>query len=115
MIGWCLLLLVADGVLVALIAFLARSLGVNFSAAAMALLLRQHPYLIFGTYLLNYLVIALCANVVLRVYLLRGVWERVVDSVTVHNLERADDVRAQGDLVGALGEGFADGLDVAGF
>jgi uncharacterized membrane protein YjgN (DUF898 family) len=115
MIGWCLLILVVDIALIALIAFLMRMSGVNFSAAAMALLLRQHPYLIFGTYLLNYLVIALCANVALRVYLLRGVWERVVNSVTVHNLERADDVHARGDLVSALGEGFVDGLDVAGF
>jgi hypothetical protein len=65
--------------------------------------------------LANYLVIVLCVNAVMRVYLIRGVWERVVMSVTVHNLELADDVRARGGLVSALGEGFADGLDVAGF
>ncbi len=51
----------------------------------------------------------------MRVYLIRGVWERVVMSATVHNLELADDVRARGGLVSALGEGFADGLDIAGF
>jgi hypothetical protein len=76
---------------------------------------RQHPYILLGANLANYLVIVLCAGVVLRVYLVRGVWERVVTSASAHNLERADDVQARGDLVSALGEGFADGLDVAGF
>jgi uncharacterized membrane protein YjgN (DUF898 family) len=114
-IGWCLLILIVDAVLTALIVVLVRVFGMQFSAVAFALLIRQHPYLVIGTYLLNYLVLALCANVVLRVYLIRGVWERVVASVTVHNLDLADDVQARGDLVSALGEGFADGLDIAGF
>ena len=64
---------------------------------------------------LGYVVAALALGVVLRVYLLRDVWERVAASVTVHNLAAADNVKAQGDLVSALGEGFADSLDVAGF
>ena len=57
----------------------------------------------------------LCIGVVVRVYLLRGLWERVVTSMTVHHLDRADDVQVAGVLASALGEGFADGLDVAGF
>ena len=36
-------------------------------------------------------------------------------SVTVHNLAAAGVVAAQGQLAGALGEGFADSLDVVGF
>jgi hypothetical protein len=35
--------------------------------------------------------------------------------VTVENLAAADNVTAQGELVSALGEGFANSLDVAGF
>jgi hypothetical protein len=46
---------------------------------------------------------------------MRDVWQRVAESVTVHNLAAADDVAAQGHLVSALGEGFADSLDVVGF
>ena len=51
----------------------------------------------------------------MRIYLLRDVWARVVSSTTVHNIEAAANVAARGELASALGEGFADGLDVAGF
>jgi hypothetical protein len=49
------------------------------------------------------------------VYLIRDLWERVVTSVTAYNLDHADNVRAEGTLASALGEGLADGLDIAGF
>jgi hypothetical protein len=51
----------------------------------------------------------------MRLYLQRDVWARVSASITVHNIEAAANVQARGDLASALGEGFADGLDVAGF
>ena len=57
----------------------------------------------------------LAINVAMRVYLLRDVWARVVSSVTVHHIEAAANVSAMGEPANALGEGFADGLDVAGF
>jgi uncharacterized membrane protein YjgN (DUF898 family) len=114
-IGWALLILLADMVLIGLIVFLAYASGAHFSGPAAAQFIRQHTYVLFAANLANYLVIVLCANVVMRVYLIRGIWERVVMSVTVHNLDLADDVRARGGLVSALGEGFADGLDIAGF
>ncbi len=63
----------------------------------------------------GYLALILAMNVILRMYLLRDVWARVVTSMTVYNIEAADNVSAQGELANALGEGFADGLDVAGF
>jgi hypothetical protein len=63
----------------------------------------------------GYLALILAMNVVKRVYLLRDVWARVVSSTTVHNIEAAANVSAEGELANALGEGFADGLDVAGF
>lgn len=77
--------------------------------------MRQHPILVFAFYIANYLVIALFASFVVRIYLVRGVWERVVTSATANNLENADDVRVMGGLASALGEGLVDGLDVAGF
>jgi uncharacterized membrane protein YjgN (DUF898 family) len=64
---------------------------------------------------LGYLVFALAINVVMRVYLLRDIWVRVLESVNVLGIEAAANVSARGDLANALGEGFADGLDVAGF
>jgi hypothetical protein len=63
----------------------------------------------------GYLGFVLSLNVVMRIYLLRDLWARVVASVSVHGIEAAANVSARGELANALGEGFADGLDVAGF
>jgi uncharacterized membrane protein YjgN (DUF898 family) len=64
---------------------------------------------------IGYLVFILLINVVMRVYLMRDVWNRVLASVSLHGIEAAANVAAKGELASALGEGFADGLDVAGF
>lgn len=64
---------------------------------------------------IGYLALILALNVVMRVYLLRDVWARVIASTTVYGLGAAANVAAEGELANALGEGFADGLDVAGF
>jgi uncharacterized membrane protein YjgN (DUF898 family) len=64
---------------------------------------------------LGYVVFALGLGVLRRVYLIRDLWQRVADSVTVLDLAAADNVAARGELVSALGEGFADSLDVVGF
>ena len=70
---------------------------------------------VFVVMAIGYLALILVANVLKRMYLLRDIWARVVSSATVHNIEAADNVSAMGELANALGEGFADGLDVAGF
>jgi uncharacterized membrane protein YjgN (DUF898 family) len=64
---------------------------------------------------LGYQAFALAMNVVIRVYLVRDLWVRVLGSVNISGLEAAANVAARGDLANALGEGFADGLDVGGF
>lgn len=64
---------------------------------------------------IGYLALILAANVVLRIYLQRDIWARILASTTVHHIEAVANVSAKGDLVSALGEGFADGLDVVGF
>jgi hypothetical protein len=46
---------------------------------------------------------------------MRDLWVRVLSSTIVHNIGAAANVTAHGDLANALGEGFADGLDVGGF
>ncbi|THD59474.1 MAG: DUF898 family protein [Bradyrhizobium sp.] len=68
-----------------------------------------------GLSIVGYLALVLGMNVVMRMYLLRDVWARVISSTAVHNIEAAANVVARGELASALGEGFADGLDVAGF
>ncbi|CCE05993.1 conserved membrane hypothetical protein [Bradyrhizobium sp. STM 3843] len=64
---------------------------------------------------LGYIAVILAINVVMRMYLLRDVWARVLASVELHGIEAVANISAKGDLASALGEGFADGLDVAGF
>jgi uncharacterized membrane protein YjgN (DUF898 family) len=64
---------------------------------------------------LGYLALILAMNVLMRMYLLRDVWARVISSTTIHHIEAAANVAAMGEPANALGEGFADGLDVAGF
>jgi hypothetical protein len=108
------LLVFADIVVISIVSTVAMLSGAKPAGAnAMLLLLRQHPYLVLGANMANYLVLVLCIGVVARIYLVRGVWERVVTSTTVHNLDGAEGV--QGAMASALGEGFADSLDIAGF
>ena len=64
---------------------------------------------------LGYLALALAMNIVIRVYLVRDLWVRVLGSVNITGIEAAANVAAQGEMANALGEGFADGLDVGGF
>jgi uncharacterized membrane protein YjgN (DUF898 family) len=63
----------------------------------------------------NYLGLILAFSVILRVYLSRDVWAAVLKTTQVHDIGAAANVTAKGELASALGEGFADGLDVAGF
>ena len=64
---------------------------------------------------IGYFAVALAINIVMRLYLQRDLWAKVLETVEVHDIAAAADVRGSGQLAGALGEGFADGLDVAGF
>jgi uncharacterized membrane protein YjgN (DUF898 family) len=115
-IGWTTLLVLADVVVILIVSTVAVLFGGKpAGATTMLLFLSQHPYLTLGANIANYLVLVLCIGVVVRVYLMRGLWERVVTSTTAHNLDQADDVRVRGAPASALGEGFADSLDVAGF
>ena len=115
-IGWITLVVVADIIVISIVSTVAILSGAKPAGAnAMLLLLRQHPYLVLGANMANYLLLVLCIGVIARIYLVRGVWERVVTSTTVHNLDGAEGVRVRGAMASALGEGFADSLDIAGF
>jgi uncharacterized membrane protein YjgN (DUF898 family) len=63
----------------------------------------------------GYVMAILAFWMVTRIYLIHDVWRRIAQSTAVYNLTTAEDVVAEGKLVGALGEGFADSLDVVGF
>jgi uncharacterized membrane protein YjgN (DUF898 family) len=114
-IGWAVLLSVGLGVYF-------------FAASALAMTIRGQSFgeaigpdgiprstLVVILSAIGYLAYVLAFNVVMRLYLQRDVWARVSASITIHDIDAAANVSARGDLASALGEGFADGLDVAGF
>jgi uncharacterized membrane protein YjgN (DUF898 family) len=116
-IGWMMLFLAIDGAVLGFAATAAAIAEGNGKAnfAALPKFLAEHSTIVFIANVVNYLIVALASGALMRIYLQRGVWERVVMSVTVDNLEAADSVLARGDTVSALGEGFADSFDVVGF
>lgn len=115
MVGWNLLLLaLLSAYLAGGAALIASMSGISFGQFfAQQMLAKSVPFLALTV--IGYLAGVLTMNVVIRVYLLRDLWKRVLDSVEVQGLEAAANVTARGELANALGEGFADGLDVAGF
>ena len=113
-IGWFILMAVILAAYFGLCGFLIGRTGAALGRPiAPEMLSANVPFLIMGA--LGYLATILSLNVIMRLYLLRDVWAKVVASVQVHGIEAAANVAARGDPVSALGEGFADGLDVAGF
>jgi uncharacterized membrane protein YjgN (DUF898 family) len=115
MVGWIVVLALAFAAWLALCAAVLASmsgapLGQFFQPQVF---LKSIPLLVLAG--VGYLVFALALNVVMRVYLLRDLWVRILASAVVHDIEAAADITARGELANALGEGFADGLDVAGF
>jgi uncharacterized membrane protein YjgN (DUF898 family) len=110
-IGWFLLLDIL------LIAFLFACVGViaGFGDTLQLAARIQGSLAMTAATVVGYLGFILALNVVLRVYLQRDVWARVVASTTAFQLEAAANVAAAGELASALGEGLADSLDVAGF
>ena len=114
-IGWMVLLGLVFAVYLALCAVLVASMSGEGLTEFFKTpeLMRSIPLLVLTG--LGYLVLALALNVVIRVYLTRDLWVTVLGSVNISGLEAAANVAARGDLANALGEGFADGLDVGGF
>jgi hypothetical protein len=114
-IGWYFLLSIAMGFyfgLAALVASLFAGSSIHGPSAA-ASISKSIPMIVM--IVIGYLALILSLNVVLRVCLLRDLWTKVAQTTSVHNIGATANVSAKGELAGALGEGFADGLDVAGF
>jgi uncharacterized membrane protein YjgN (DUF898 family) len=115
LIGWFTLLSMAMGTLIALMGFLVMKMtGADLTERAAPATLSQSITLVVPA-AIGYLALILSLNVVMRLYLQRDVWARVSETIQLHGIEAAANVAARGDPASALGEGFADGLDVAGF
>lgn len=114
-IGWSMLFSTAfSAVIAAAVGLVTRLSGapaeqVSVAAAASSSI----PLLVVPV--IGYLAFALALSVVTRLYLSRDLWVKVLASIQLTGLESAANVTARGDLASAIGEGIADGLDVAGF
>jgi uncharacterized membrane protein YjgN (DUF898 family) len=111
-IGWSMLLSTGLSAYVAFCGFLVAKMSSPGEVAQQALA-KSIPFLVLIG--LGYLALVLSLNVAMRLYLQRDMWARLTETIGVHGIEAAANVAAKGDLASALGEGFADGLDVAGF
>ena len=109
-IGWSMLLSTVFAALLGAAGYTAKEMGAVVVPDAM---LQNIPLLIVT--IVGYLALALGISVVTRLYLSRDLWVRVLASIKLTGLEATANVTARGDLASALGEGFADGLDVGGF
>ena len=77
--------------------------------------LARYGYIVFAISMVYYLLIALAVLTVQRFYMQHEFWRKITGSLTVSGLAAAATVAARGAAANALGEGLADGLDVAGF
>jgi len=114
-IGWIVVLALVFSVYLGLSVMLVASMsGAPFAEFFKSQdFMKSIPLLVLAG--LGYLAFALAMNIVIRVYLVRDLWVRVLGSVNIAGIEAAANVAAQGEMANALGEGFADGLDVGGF
>ena len=113
-VGWTALLFVVLAICATGLITLAIVLaGVSVATEQQLAAALQHPAILAAVGV-SYLVSALAAGVVFRLYLTHDVWERIVNTTSVHNLAAADNVASRGDVASALGEGLADSLDVGG-
>lgn len=115
-IGWCVLLLFGVGawattVLGLAVLFTTHDGSLGKQVLSITQLHVSVPILIG----LGYLVAAVTAGIFLRIYLMRGLWVRMAESATVHDLAAAESTLAGDRLTSAVGEGLADGLDLGGF
>lgn len=114
-IGWTALLLLAlIGWFFMVLFIFALAFNVPGTSQQQAAILMQSPIVLI-TAGVGYVALALTLNMIMRIYLIHDIWARIAASTTVINLTAAEDVAARGAAVSALGEGFADSLDIFGF
>jgi len=99
------------GVFAGVVATLAGAHGVISPAGA-----PQLPTTTLVAWIAGYVVAFLTIGVAARIYLTQRVWKIVAGSLSVRELALAENVAARaGPTENAIGEGFADNLDVVGF
>jgi uncharacterized membrane protein YjgN (DUF898 family) len=114
-IGWYMLLIMVFAIVIGAATAVVAGLGRASAGGAVGpdALVQNIPLLVVTV--VGYMALALALGVVIRLYLTRDLWARVLQTTVVTNIAAAANVAAKGELATAVGEGIADGLDVAGF
>jgi uncharacterized membrane protein YjgN (DUF898 family) len=113
-VGWLLLILAL--LVTAIIGIVGSStLGLNEATLAQHIVVASQQWSVLVAVLLSYVIAALMATAVMRLYLIHDVTARIAASTTVHNIAAAEDVAARGAAANAVGEGLADSLEIFGF
>jgi uncharacterized membrane protein YjgN (DUF898 family) len=114
-VGWLLLILVLmiAAITSVLISAAYLDTGAGNLQQKVAAAAQHWPILIalIGSYVLA----ALMAGAVTRIYLIHDLMARIASSTMVHNIAAAENVAARGAAANAVGEGLADSLDIFGF
>lgn len=114
LIGWGFLLLMLLSAWIGSITFLAWNASDSTAPAGIKMMLASQQLRVWIPSTIGYLLTALVLVLIMRIYLIRDVWQRVAGTASVYNLAAADDVAVQGAMASAVGEGFADSLDIGG-
>jgi uncharacterized membrane protein YjgN (DUF898 family) len=121
-IGWCVLVVtIFGGIMFAVAAIFATNGlpldGKKSENATLLAIAHGSPLgiALLGGYLAGYFAMILAIGAAARVFLMRGIWVKILASLTITGLAAADVVTARGEEANALGEGFADSLDIMGF
>jgi uncharacterized membrane protein YjgN (DUF898 family) len=114
-IGWlCLAVLVMSIWFAAVVGIGHATIGNGLEGEAKLAAVMANPFVLIGMGV-GYLAAALSFNVIFRVYLVRDLWAKIAETSVVHNIAAADNIAVLGDAASAIGEGFADSLDIGGF
>lgn len=87
----------------------------NFNPKTLNDFMSANAIVAIGGIVIAYIAVLLAAGVVQKFFMQHQYWQLVTASLTVIKPEAMEGVVAKGDLAHALGEGLADGFDVAGF
>jgi hypothetical protein len=111
-IGWTVLVVIVGVLIAGGLGYLLTQLGVLHLEKMNG----NSPPLSFfvglGAFYLSFLLVL---GVLWRIYFIQRVWKLVINSLTLHGLEAAREVKAREGTATALGEGLIDSLDVVGF
>jgi uncharacterized membrane protein YjgN (DUF898 family) len=112
-IGWSLLITLLLSAWIMAVVFGGAMLHGGFTTENLTQAGQQ--WSIMGMMAFGYVIAIFGFGVVMRLYLTHDVWARVAGTTTVHNVGAAQAMATHDGMAGAIGEGFADGLDVGGF